>query len=645
MKKRIILILISASIFQNIFSQQTPTYKNIDSVQKAEAFIINTQQDSALIYLPKNTDKQYVKILYEIAKNKNVSYKDYNTFLSTISKKKIIYYDLISDFIDNNVKIPTNRKTINKSFFNIKYEQITHIRNKGDIELSTEKNEALEAYVNLFDSDLKQTKISRAYLKVHSTVLAVIEKDIKRGKNMANDNIILAQTCGDKTLEITSLLLFSDFLTHERKLDEFIEITEKAYELEKQLPNKSFNYGRIMTRLLEGYTFKGGYDKKVLELLDELYNDLDYRMQSYSQYAYYLSTLEKDSKIKQDLFKKFGVKNAVEFSDLIINEARPKADDNRFYYTLYTAAKLLERDNYLKQALDYQRKAIALNKDIYGKDLSKSIASFKTKQAVKEKELEIAFAKERSKLYGIIAFLAVSLFIISLIILVKFRKQSKLLKIKNKHINKTLLEKELLVKEVHHRVKNNFQIVSSLLELQSKGIADKKALALASEGQLRVRSMAIVHKFLYENESGLIDFDKYIHILVKELSSIYASDKKVKIEVLSKNMMFDVDTAIPLGLIVNELITNAYKYAFKNNNFNKLAISIENLDDSNYKLIVSDNGKGMPPSFDIQKSKSLGLRLVNRLVKQLQGNLELVNDNGANFKIIFKDISARKRVK
>jgi two-component sensor histidine kinase len=221
------------------------------------------------------------------------------------------------------------------------------------------------------------------------------------------------------------------------------------------------------------------------------------------------------------------------------------------------------------------------------------------------------------------------------------KKTSKILDEKNKIIEKALQEKQLLLKEVHHRVKNNFQIVSSLLELQTKGIEDEKALSLANEGKNRVKSMALIHQKLYQNETGLIDFDEYIKVLVKELSYMYASEKKVTTNIHTKNMEFDIDTAIPLGLIVNELITNAYKYAFDAAADNTLSISINKLNDEEYKLVVADNGKGIDDTIDLTKVKSLGLRLVKRLTKQLQGKFKVNNAEGASFEIIFKDTNAR----
>ena len=194
-------------------------------------------------------------------------------------------------------------------------------------------------------------------------------------------------------------------------------------------------------------------------------------------------------------------------------------------------------------------------------------------------------------------------------------------------------------------MKNNFQIVSSLLELQTKGIEDEKALSLANDGKNRVKSMALIHQKLYQNEDGLIDFEEYTNLLIKEITSLYASDKKVETKVDVANMHFDVDTAIPLGLIINELITNSYKYAFNTSLSSTLSISIKKLENTDdYKLIIADNGPGLDTTINLKKVKSLGLRLVTRLVKQLQGELVQTNVDGAQFIIIFKDTSARKNI-
>ena len=304
----------------------------------------------------------------------------------------------------------------------------------------------------------------------------------------------------------------------------------------------------------------------------------------------------------------------------------------------------LEQHGYLKEALVYQRDAVALNKQIYSEDLSKALANFQTQQAVKEKELELEFAEKKSLLYIIIASLIGLALFFTALLLIKNKKQTKQLDKQNKQINEALNENKLLVKEIHHRVKNNFQMVSSLLDLQARDIEDEKAKVLAKEGQNRIKSMALIHQKLYQKEDGLIDFADYLKILSNQIQSLFKDDKDVKVNIKTEALYLDVDTALPLGLIVNELLTNTFKYGLISHKENIINIEVIKLETGIYTMKFSDNGHGLKEHVDIKKAKSLGLKLVSRLTRQLQGNLTYNYDNGAVFTITFKDLFARKLV-
>lgn len=215
-------------------------------------------------------------------------------------------------------------------------------------------------------------------------------------------------------------------------------------------------------------------------------------------------------------------------------------------------------------------------------------------------------------------------------------------------IKKSLSEKEAMLKEIHHRVKNNMQIISSLLSLQCRYIKDKEAFDVFKESQNRVKSMALVHEKLYQSE-GLaeIDFTEYIKNLVSELFRSYGTNiNNVHLDIDAEKIFLDTDTAIPCGLIINELVSNSLKYAFKevesskpeNKKFSngnwKIYIKLHNYNDK-ILLIIGDNGKGLPEGFDLENTETLGLRLVKTLVHQLNGNLKLINKDGVEFKITF----------
>ncbi len=307
------------------------------------------------------------------------------------------------------------------------------------------------------------------------------------------------------------------------------------------------------------------------------------------------------------------------------------------YHLLHTEIK----DSLFSKSKIEELKEIELTYNFDKQRISDSLLTVQKNRELKaQHELDLAEEKQSKNLL-IFGLLALGLLIGFVVFaLVRKRRQAALLDAKNQKIQQTLHEKQLLLKEVHHRVKNNFQLVSSLLELQSKGIEDEKAKALAQEGQNRVKSMAFIHQKLYQNDDLLIYFEDYLTKLVQEIAVMHGKELDVKTSIQSNNHSFDIDTAIPLGLIVNELVTNSYKYGFAETS-KELSIELRKTEENTYKLTVKDNGKGLPPEFDFVKARSLGLRLVRRLAKQLHGSAEYSNDNGCVFSIYFKDTETR----
>ena len=209
-------------------------------------------------------------------------------------------------------------------------------------------------------------------------------------------------------------------------------------------------------------------------------------------------------------------------------------------------------------------------------------------------------------------------------------------------IKASLLEKEVLLKEIHHRVKNNLQIISSLLNLQSGYIGDEQVSQMFKESQNRVRSMALIHEKLYQSENlARIDFAEYVRDLTNYLFRMYgASSYGIKLEINADDVSLDIDMAIPCGLIVNELVSNSLKYAFpieprQSESKGTIRIGLNSDNNGKLTLIVSDNGIGLPEGLDYRKTGSLGLQLVNTLANQLEGDMELDRNGGTTFKITF----------
>lgn len=202
-------------------------------------------------------------------------------------------------------------------------------------------------------------------------------------------------------------------------------------------------------------------------------------------------------------------------------------------------------------------------------------------------------------------------------------------------------EKEILLKEIHHRVKNNLQIISSMLSLQGSYLSDQKIKDAVVESQGRVKSMALIHQMLYQNEKfSSIDIKEYIGQLVGTISSsFYVNGKNITTDLNIEQIAMDIDTAIPLGLIINELLTNAYKYAFPNGSAGLINVDLKRTGNTNFELVVRDNGVGLPENLLVNRqSKSLGLNMVNILTRQLKGELKATTENGTQFTIRFSEI-------
>jgi two-component sensor histidine kinase/CheY-like chemotaxis protein len=204
-------------------------------------------------------------------------------------------------------------------------------------------------------------------------------------------------------------------------------------------------------------------------------------------------------------------------------------------------------------------------------------------------------------------------------------------------IKASLREKEVLLKEIHHRVKNNMAVMSSLLALQADKFDDPDVIDAFKNSQNRIRSMALVHEKLYQaKDLSKIDFHEYIDNLVmniSQLSEVRRSSISVTIRV--RNILLGIDLAIPCGLIINELLTNAFKYAYPGDEKGKIRIQMQLIDNKSYELRVSDNGVGLPNHIDVQNPSTFGLQLVTLLTQQLEGTIKVNREKGTTFTITF----------
>lgn len=314
--------------------------------------------------------------------------------------------------------------------------------------------------------------------------------------------------------------------------------------------------------------------------------------------------------------------------------------------------KLSKMNGNIKQQLKYSEELRQLELKVFDKQQTRNIAIAQAEhefermraqdEVLAEQKLLLAESEYQNQLSSeqnaklILGIIGIMMLVLVLVIgfsLVSNRKKNKMLTQQKEVLQKSDEEKELLLKEIHHRVKNNLQVISSLLDLQAMKNPDSAKQLL--ESQSRVKSMALIHQKLYQNENlSQIDFEDYLKSLTGFIHSTFAGERTTKLTCDAENIVIDVDRAIPLGLIVNELLTNAFKYAGEKSKELLIDIKLKK-GKSQLILLVVDNGPGINPDIDLNKPKSLGMRLVRRLSKQLKGELNYTFDNGARFEITF----------
>jgi PAS domain S-box-containing protein len=216
----------------------------------------------------------------------------------------------------------------------------------------------------------------------------------------------------------------------------------------------------------------------------------------------------------------------------------------------------------------------------------------------------------------------------------------------NEKLEKSLLEKEIMLKEIHHRVKNNLQIVISLLNLQSTSVNDLKLKSQLTISQNRVRSMALIHQLLYRsNDLSSIDMEEYLLSLSGQLLASYSEVKDlIKIKVIAKDIWFSIETAVPFGLLINEMLSNSLKHGFPDGRTGKIEITLIQKDIGLFELNYYDDGIGIPLTVINGHVVSFGMQLIEMLVSQLEGETKLLPSDGTNYIINFRGSNYQSRL-
>jgi two-component sensor histidine kinase len=325
-------------------------------------------------------------------------------------------------------------------------------------------------------------------------------------------------------------------------------------------------------------------------------------------------------------------------------------DPHRIKEDFYLKFRLDTAQGHFKSATENLLKYQALHDSLFNETVSRQIKQLEVEYETEKNKNVITVLNQKNQLQqnhldreklvrnftiGGIALL----FIIMGLLYRQYRikqQSNKVILQKNEQLQHYLTEKEWLIREIHHRVKNNFHIVASLLEIQSSYLKNKEALSAIKESQHRIHSMSIIHQKLYQSDTlSTIHMPEYIYELVEYLRESYSIRQNIGFSLQIEHIELDHASAITLGLILNEAITNAIKYAFEETEDGTISISLTHISDSQLLLSIADNGRGLPTDFDSKIGASMGMELLQGLTDDLGGNFSIETKGGTYIKVIF----------
>jgi two-component sensor histidine kinase len=463
-------------------------------------------------------------------------------------------------------------------------------------------------------------------------VAELIRKDYEKAMGYFATSLMIANSIKDKSLACYNLVNIGTVLLEKKEYKKAIDYFLKTLTQGNELKDKPL-IALAYSSLGSAYSNLGDYDKAY----------------AYYQYALLLaretdgkySTLYILNNIGSILTSKKKYKEAIEYLEQALKENKNDDFKVELLITYSTLAEAYAGLNDFKNAYTYHILYSKVDSIIFNKDREQATAEVTTKYNIEKKAKEILVLKKDNKIKDLqlsnnrlIIIAAIIIFILTCIILLIFYNKFQIKKKANE-------EKELLLREIHHRVKNNLQIILSILNIQGRKMKDDRMIGFIRESESRIQTMAIIHEKLYQSDNlTQISFREYISELIDFIYTVYNVDKeKINYTIAETDIRLDINTAVPLGLIINELICNSLKHAFSEKENGAIFIQLTAIASKEYELMIRDTGKGLPENFDIKKASTLGLKLIQTLARQLEGSLVFENHAGTIVRIHFKEIA------
>ncbi len=591
-------------------------------LQRVAVLSYNDEIDTAIVYMKEATALSRVvqddRITANTLRNTGVFYYYKNDYPQAIK-----YYEkAIEQFhtIDTIASFAETYRTLGMCHYEM-----------GDYATSIKKYyDALDIFENLNDS----IGIARTLNSIGSS-LEMMNK-LNEALINYNKSIQIKKAIQDTSGVSVGLVNIGNVYRKSGKLDLAMEHYRKALEIGEQL-----NDNRLIVDALNLWA-KGLVDQGNEEEAEQLLKRALSIFESYHNDFQLLETCKVLSEIyiKEEQYDKALpiVNENLELANII--QANDVFKDVYLDY-----AKTLHGLGRHEEAYDALNRHMVLKDSIFTRENVQAVGEIQARYESEKQEKEIAELKYQNELEHVEhleqeqlrnIFIAGFIVILGIVIVLYWLNRTR--KRNNQLLRESLGEKEVLLKEVHHRVKNNFQLISSLLNLQSDMVADKAAQEALSQGKNRIHSMALVHENLYKTKNlSKIELQHYLGELVETIIKSFRKDERAIIHHIDVGTVrFDVETSIRLGLIVNELVSNSMKYAFVDRTSGNIRIRlIQQEDNEAYVLTIADDGIGLPEGFDLEKLNSLGLELVQLLVAQMRGKLIYTVEGGTSYTITF----------
>ena len=495
----------------------------------------------------------------------------------------------------------------------------------------------------------------------------------------------VAESLADTTLLLKSLINGGICYSYLRKHEKSVAYQKQALELAQQSDNSRLAYFAIANlgtqyERLKQYPQAKKYLQQCINNKDHTFNKkvclhtlgIIYSKEEKLDSAIILAketvALNKEiknisglRKAQKQLATYYRKNKELEKAEVILDEVLAGVvEDGDLYMQWYTYDELinLDIDKYKISSLTKNWDAYREVRDsIYSKEMNQAVANAETKYQTEKKEAENQLLQQEKKLQTAVIkqqrttlLASVSgLGLLALISLLFYRQsserkktnmvlaqQKKQIEIQNQELSEKNLNIETLHKELAHRVKNNLAFISALMSMQQDRLTNSEAKEAVKESELRLQSMSLLHRKLHVGEQSYFNIADYLNELCANLQHSFVFDGvQPTITVVSDDLKIKGDLAMRLGLIINELVTNSFKYAFASQDRPKINIDLQQTGTETYRMIYQDNGEGIPADFDIKNSKSLGLKLIHTMTRQLNGTLAVSNKNGAHFQFNF----------